>query len=1097
MLSTPTWFLTHDRIWRFCAFAVLFVFLTAGPACAQDRTVLFGVSEAGVSKAATNWGLDTAWYDENNLRRGAAFMGSNRVDVVRISFTTTNALVAGQLGAVQLNILTNRLTWVDRWANPATKVCINEDSPTIDPWYYDGSVVNSTNWAANIVAHAKRAKEWGRTVVAVAPFNEPDFYRAERQASMQKFYDTAGFLVTNSLITTNNIRISGGNTLNTDQANSWYNFLKARLDEGNTHQLAGSFDNFASLFQNAVTSGDHATDDEMHNVMEAMVGAEYGMNTGIWWGTAERARGEFVKASEGVRLGYAEHRANWTAASVYRGTNGVVQAFVGESERQALPTTYRFFSKDRDVFYDGDGPRRDYTATTTGDSTYQSTAHRNAETVVNITWGADVPPAINGRYLIVNRNSGKVLQVPGSSTANGVQLTQNSFTNGLNQQWDVNPLPNTFGGDYSYFTIKPAHSGFLADLNNWSFANGEKIQQWNGGTNALEQWYFQYTSNGYFKIRNRWSNKVMGVNGASTANGALILQWDDNGTLDHEWRFIPTNAAVEFVAPAAPTLLAATASAVSVQLNWNTNSESDLAGYTVLRATNSGGPYEIVARGLTNNVFTDKSANQPRTYFYVVKAADKSLNNSGSSAQVGTTPTGASALVARYAFDENTNDSSVNANHPIVTSGSPTFVAGKYGSALDLSATDQYTMLPANMLASVTNFTIALWVNWDGGAAWQRIFDFGNDTTQYMFLTPGSGSGTLRFAITTNGGGAEQILQTSPLPVGQWQHVAITRNGNAARLYTNGVLAVTNVINITPTSFNPVLNYLGKSQYADPLFNGRLDELYIYNYALSDSQIIALANSTGVPPTPTGLATTPGNNQVGLGWSASAGATSYNVKRATVNGGPYGTISTPTTTNYTDAMAGNGTNYYYVVSAVNISGEGTNSSQVSAMPVPPIPPTPTGLIANSGDNQVGLSWAVSSGATSYNVKRSVTNGGVYTTMTNVTTTACTDSGMVNGTTYYYVVSAVNIGGESADSTQVGVTPSSTAPVTISLSLSGGALNFSWPPDHIGWRLQVQTNALDAGLGANWFDVPGSVVTNRLSLPVDGNSGSVFYQLIYP
>lgn len=105
---------------------------------------------------------------------------------------------------------------------------------------------------------------------------------------------------------------------------------------------------------------------------------------------------------------------------------------------------------------------------------------------------------------------------------------------------------------------------------------------------------------------------------------------------------------------------------------------------------------------------------------------------------------------------------------------------------MDLSGTNQYAMVPAGMLASVTNFTIALWVNWDGGAAWQRIFDFGNGTTQYMFLTPDSGSGMLRFAISTNGDapGDEQILETSPLPLGQWQHIAITRNGNTTQLYT-------------------------------------------------------------------------------------------------------------------------------------------------------------------------------------------------------------------------------------------------------------------------------------------------------------------------
>mgnify|MGYP000650539910 CR=1 FL=1 len=91
-----------------------------------------------------------------------------------------------------------------------------------------------------------------------------------------------------------------------------------------------------------------------------MVGLEYGMQTGIWWGWAEYTRGEFCKASHGERLAYAEHRPNWTAASVYRAPDGKVQAFGGTSERQAVTTSYRFLSKERDVFFDGHGPQREY-----------------------------------------------------------------------------------------------------------------------------------------------------------------------------------------------------------------------------------------------------------------------------------------------------------------------------------------------------------------------------------------------------------------------------------------------------------------------------------------------------------------------------------------------------------------------------------------------------------------------------------------------------------------------------------------------------------------------------------------------------------------
>lgn len=839
---------------------------------AQDRTVLFGTTEPGVSKPIPNWGLDTAWYDENNVRRGAIFMGSNRVDVVRISFTPTSALVGGDLQANEIAILTNRLNWVKKWARPATTVCINEDSPTVDSWFKLGTgYIDPARWAQLIEVTTRRAQEAGRTVVAVAPFNEPDYSRAERLADMQTFYDTAGVLTNYPRFITNNIRISGGNTLNADQANPWYNFLKPRMGEGNTHQLAGSFDSYASFFQNVVASGDHASNDELHNVMEAMVGAEYGMQTGIWWGTAEYARGELVKASDGPRLGYAEHRPNWAAAAVYRGTNGAVQAFVGESERQALPTTFRFFAKDRDVFYDGDGPRRDYTVTTTGGSGYQTAAHRNAEKVINITWGADVPPRINGRYVIVNRNSGKVLEVPGASVNNGVVLQQATYTGALQQQWDVNPLPANFGGDYSYFTLRAAHSGVTADVQGGSYANGAVIQQWNGGTNVFEQWILEYVANGYFKIRTRWCNKVMGVNGSSTSSGATILQWDDNGTLDHEWRFIPVGAVpTDVTAPAQISGVSVTANARSVQLNWNASAATDLTGYTVLRSLTNGGPYETVARGLTNNSFTDKSANLPQPYYYRVKAVDRSWNSSLNSAQVTATPTGSPAFISRYNFNGNTNDISGNANHPIVTVGPPTFVTGQYGSALDLSGTGQYTMLPANLLAGVTNFTIALWVNWDGGGAWQRILDFGNDASQYLFLTPNSGGGTLRFAITTNNYWNEQFLEAAALPVGQWRHVALTRNGTTAKLYVNGVLADTETITLSPASINPALNYLGKSQFdSDPLFNGRLDELFVYNYALSDTEITRLMNNLPPPPvTPTTLATSVAGNTLNLSWPA-------------------------------------------------------------------------------------------------------------------------------------------------------------------------------------------------------------------------------------
>src|SRR5271167_1228273 len=104
-----------------------------------------------------------------------------------------------------------------------------------------------------------------------------------------------------------------------------------------------------------------------------------------------------------------------------------------------------------------------------------------------------------------------------------------------------------------------------------------------------------------------------------------------------------------------------------------------------------------------------------------------------------------------------------------------------------------------------------------------------------------------------------------------------------------------------------------------------------------------------VPAIPAGLVATAANAQVILSWTASSGATSYNVKRSTTSGGPYSQIGTPTTASFTDSGVTNGTEYFYVVSAANAAGTSANSAQVNATPsaVPAQLPGPSAsLFAN-------------------------------------------------------------------------------------------------------------------------------------------------------
>ncbi|MGB7846533.1 MAG: glycoside hydrolase family 44 protein [Candidatus Acidiferrum sp.] len=194
---------------------------------------------------------------------------------------------------------------------------------------------------------------------------------------------------------------------------------------------------------------------------------------------------------------------------------------------------------------------------------------------------------------------------------------------------------------------------------------------------------------------------------------------------------------------------------------------------------------------------------------------------------------------------------------------------------------------------------------------------------------------------------------------------------------------------------------------------------------------------TTVPAAPAGLAATAGNAQVSLSWTAASVATSYHVKRSAASGGPYTLVAAPTATTYTDTGLTNGTKYFYVVSALNTTGESANSAEANAIPTAPatpLPPTPTNLQATAGNTQVSLTWSASTGATSYNVKRRNTNGGPYTQIATPSTNSYADTGLTNGTTYYYVVSAVNSAGESANSAEANATPagSITPDVTITV-----------------------------------------------------------------
>ncbi|NUV29411.1 MULTISPECIES: non-reducing end alpha-L-arabinofuranosidase family hydrolase [Streptomyces] len=137
-------------------------------------------------------------------------------------------------------------------------------------------------------------------------------------------------------------------------------------------------------------------------------------------------------------------------------------------------------------------------------------------------------------YVLVNRNSGKALDVHNMATGDGARITQWSRNDQSQQQWQ---FVDSGGGHYR---IKSRLSGKVLDVYNWSTANGGSIVQWTDLNATNQQWRLADSSDGYVRLISRHSGKALEVQGASTADGANIVQYDDWGGTNQQWRLVKT-----------------------------------------------------------------------------------------------------------------------------------------------------------------------------------------------------------------------------------------------------------------------------------------------------------------------------------------------------------------------------------------------------------------------------------------------------------------------------------------------------------------------------------------------------------------------------
>ncbi len=235
-------------------------------------------------------------------------------------------------------------------------------------------------------------------------------------------------------------------------------------------------------------------------------------------------------------------------------------------------------------------------------------------------------------------------------------------------------------------------------------------------------------------------------------------------------------------------------------------------------------------------------------------------------------------LAHRYSFSETggtTATDSVGAAHGTIRGINAVFdgagsliLPGGTTSDADPSVIAGYVDLPNFIISALSDVTFETWATWQGSGNWQRLFDFGvstggedisNGGGGYLFLTPQADAAidVMRFAVRDPSTGTEpsQLSASAPLPTGQEVHLVVVYNvtANVAHLYSNAVLVAWGTAPVPLSSFYDVNNWLGRSQWADNMFQGSYNEFRIWNGALLPDEIAshfaAGPNSLGTPPT--------------------------------------------------------------------------------------------------------------------------------------------------------------------------------------------------------------------------------------------------------
>jgi len=255
----------------------------------------------------------------------------------------------------------------------------------------------------------------------------------------------------------------------------------------------------------------------------------------------------------------------------------------------------------------------------------------------------------------------------------------------------------------------------------------------------------------------------------------------------------------------------------------------------------------------------------------------------------------------------------------------------------------------------------------------------------------------------------------------------------------------------------------------------------IYSYSVSATSAGGTSSNSApavAVPLPASPASAPGSlsgifvsSSIVLNWSPVSGAVGYIVRRGTNAAGPFTFVMSVTETTYTDSGLNPATTYYYQVSAMNAGGVSANATAT----VVPAPLAPLSLSAVPGDSQVTLSWTSIPGATGYYVYSGPDSGDETNLVVgNYAGTTFTNTGLSNGTTYFYVVTSTNSNGESPNSPEASATPN---------------VGIASAPRSLIWSGDGTANVWDVDGAANWLTNGVDAIFNNGDTVVFDNTGS--------